>query len=116
MALKIMEQLPLKNVDSERAEAFQSGGGRLTRRRMVEVYKFMSVVAKVDVYLHSPNGTLLETETLREVCRRLKMDAMLPYPAFGELPWHFLMESDEGRQQQKAQKGLDKFLENRSIN
>lgn len=44
------------------------------------------------------------------------MGAILPYLAFGELPEHFLMESDEGRQQQEAKKGLDRFLENKSIN
>lgn len=64
----------------------------------------------------SPNATPLETRTLKGVRRRLKMGAILPYLAFGELPEHFLMESDEGRQQQEAKKGLDRFLENKSIN
>lgn len=44
------------------------------------------------------------------------MDATLPYVAFGELPEHFVMGNNGGRQQQKVQKGLIKFLENRSIN
>lgn len=44
------------------------------------------------------------------------MDLTLPYLAFGELPEHFVVRSDEGRQQQEVQKALGKFLENRSIN
>ena len=64
----------------------------------------MKVVAKVNVYLHSPNTTPLETGTLKEVCRRFKMEATLPYLAFGELPEHFVMGSDKGRQQQEIQK------------
>lgn len=71
---------------------------------MVEVYKVVKAGAKVNVYLYSPNATPLETGTLKEVCRRFKMDALLPYLAFGELPEHFVIGSNEGRQQLKVQR------------
>lgn len=35
---------------------------RLRLRSMVEVYKVMKAVAKVNMYLHSPNTTALEIE------------------------------------------------------
>lgn len=78
---------------------------------MVEVYKVLRVVGKVNVYLHSINATPLESGTLKEICRRLKMEAMLLYVTFGKLPellsW--------GVMRAEVQKGLDKLLESRSI-
>lgn len=114
VALKIMEQLPFEE-RLKGLKLFSLYMRRLMGRSMVEVYKVMKAVAKVNVYFYSPNATPLETRTLKEVCR-FKMDALLPYLAFGELPEHFVIGSNEGRQQLKVQKGLNKFLENRSIN
>lgn len=78
---------------------------------MVEVYKVLRVVGKVNVYLHSINATPLESGTLKEICRRLKMEAMLLYVTFGKLPellsW--------GVMRAEVQKGLDKLLDSRSV-
>lgn len=85
MALKIAEQQPF----AERLKGlklFSLQLRRLTgRRSMVEVYKVLRVVGKVNVYLHSINATPLESGTLKEICRRLKMEAMLLYVTFGKL-------------------------------
>lgn len=88
MALKIMEQQHF----AERLKGLQLFNLQLrglTGRNMVEVYKVMKVVGKVSVYLHSINATPPETGTLKEICRRLKMEAVLRYTTFGELPKHF---------------------------
>lgn len=114
MALKIMEQLPFEE-RLKGLKLFSLEVRRLAGKSMIEVYKVMKAVAKVNVYLHSLNATPRETGTLKEVCRIFKMDATLPYLAFGELPECVVLGSNEGREQQKVQKGLDKFLENRSI-
>lgn len=78
---------------------------------MVEVYKVLRVVGKVNVYLHSINATPLESGTLKEICRRLKMEAMLLYVTFGKLPellsW--------GVMRAEVQKDLDKLLDSRSV-
>lgn len=85
---------------------------RLTGRSVAKFFKVERTVARVNVYLHSP--TLTETRTPREVCRRCKKDATLPCLSFRELREHFVMGSDEGRQQREV-RGLGSFLENKSI-
>lgn len=51
----------------------------------------------MSLYLHSINATPPETGTVKETCRWLKMEAMLLYITFGELPEPFVIRSDEGR-------------------
>lgn len=84
--MKITEQQPF----AERLKGlklFSLHLRRLTgRRSMVEAYKVMRVMDKVNMYIHSVNATSLETGALKEICRRLKMEALLLYMTFGKLP------------------------------
>ncbi|XP_010076676.1 PREDICTED: calcium-dependent secretion activator 2-like, partial [Pterocles gutturalis] len=94
-----MEQLPFEE-RLKGLKLFSLEVRGLTRRSMVEVYKVMKVEVQVDVYLHLPNATPLETGMLKEVCRRFRMDAALPYLAFGELPEYSViraMRADSSR-------------------
>lgn len=68
---------------------------------MVEVYKVMKVEGKVNVYVYLNNATPPQTDTLKEICKRLKMEAMLLSMTFGGLPKLFGMGSDEGRGSKK---------------
>lgn len=64
---------------------------------MVDVYKVLKAVDQVNVCLHSINTTPPGTGTLKDISGRLKMEAVLLYMTFGELPKPFVMGSDEGR-------------------
>lgn len=55
---------------------------RLTGRSTVEVYKVLKAVGQVNVYLHSINTRPPGTGTLKDISRRLKMEAVLLYTDF----------------------------------